>query len=382
MAAWKIEILATAPADASLSGRRRALGELGGALAHRGHRVRVLYPADPPAPASLPEGVVAVPVPVGERDRRARGGELAIGRNASDLLDPMADVVVGVDETAGALWWKERPGGRPALVMVVHDLARERLEARRPPAAGRRLRARVGTWLDRRALGRLEASAFERARLVLVDSERCRRLLASEYGVAQAHLHPLVPGVPDPLDVGSKADARKALRVPMDVPAVAFLGGRDEAPGLPVALDAFRRVRPLFPGARLLVAGSAVPAEPGVMPLGAADPTVEARALRASDLFLFPTGEEGFDPAPILAMRYGVATIVSRHVPLDGAKDGREARIVPAEDGGEYASALAELLADPPMRRSIGEAGRRYADRFTFANMAETFEGLVAPLLR
>ena len=39
---------------------------------------------------------------------------------------------------------------------------------------------------------------------------------------------------------------------------------------------------------------------------------------------------------------------------------------------------FAELFADPSLRRKIGEEGRRFADRFSGAKNAETFEKALA----
>jgi glycosyltransferase involved in cell wall biosynthesis len=129
------------------------------------------------------------------------------------------------------------------------------------------------------------------------------------------------------------------------------------------------------------VVGMGPPAEPGVLALGTVDELTKARVLRASDVFLFPARYEGFGLAPREAMRYGVATVVSRHVPLEGVEPRTAVRIVPTDDPADYASELAELFADPRLRRSVGEAGRLYADRFSYARMADQFERWVAPLL-
>ncbi|HUI38146.1 MAG TPA: glycosyltransferase family 4 protein [Thermoplasmata archaeon] len=380
MAGWRLEFLATAPPDDPTSGLSRVVWELAIALSGRGHTARVLFPGPGTAPSAY-RGVAAVPVPEGPASRRPFGRDIAIGRNASRLLDPRSDVVVGNDEKAGALATPARRHGRPVFVMMVHDVGLHAFDTLRPLEPDRGWRQRLGNWLDRRALRKLESTALRRASVVLVGSELNRRLLEEHYRLRGPRVEILPYGVPDPVDVGPRDDARRTLKVPLDVPVVSFIGRNPERQGLPIALEAFRRVRTFFPGARFLVAGASVPAEPGVMPLGTVDETTKARVLRASDVFLFPTHYEGFGLAPREAMRYGVATIVSRSVPLDGADPKRTTRVVATDEAGDYASELAELLADPPMRRAIGEAGRAYADGFSYARMAERFERIVAPWL-
>lgn len=376
MAGYRIDFLATAPPEDTTSGLSRVVWELAAALVPRGHHVRVMYPyagpVDPPGPY---RGVTRVPVPLVGMRRRPFGRDIAIGENASDLIDRAADVVVGNDEKAGAL--ALRSNG-PAFVYFVHDVSLHTFDTLRPLEPKRGLRQTVGNFLDRRTLKRLEGTALRRARAVVVATELNRKLLAQYYTVPAEKIRAVPYGVPDPLDVGSREAARLALHVPSDVPAVAFVGRTPDRQGLPTALAAFRRVRVFFPGARFLVVGSDAPTEPGVVPLGVADETTKANVLRAADVFLFPARYEGFGLAPREAMRYGVATIVSEHVPMDGATPKEAVRIVSGDDPGEYASDLAELLADPATRRSVGEAGRKYADQFSYAKMAEKVESIFA----
>lgn len=381
MPSWRIDLLATAPPQETSSGLSRVVWDLSAHLVARGHSVRVLYPAPPGSATAMWRGVAAVPIDDRPAGRRPFARDIALGRAASRQIDPSADLVVGNDEKAGALVLPGPGPRRPAFAMIVHDVGLHTFDTLRPLAPPGGLRQKIGDWLDRRALQRLERSAFGSARRIVIGSELNRDLLKRHYGIVGDRIVLIPFGVPDPHPPVGREAARRALKVPLDVPVVSFLGRTPDRQGLPIALDAFRRVRVLFPGARFLVAGSGAASEPGVMALGVVDEVVKNRLLEASDVFLFPARYEGFGLAPREAMQRSVATIVSSHVPLDGIDPKAAVRIVASDDPGDYASVLAELFSDPAMRRAIGAAGRVYAERFSFATMAERFEESMRPLL-
>jgi glycosyltransferase involved in cell wall biosynthesis len=380
MPAWKIDLLATAPSDDPTSGLSRAVWELSSALAARGHRTRVLFPEDHHPHPAEERGTLALPVPLTGTRRRPFGRDIAFGRNASRLLDPEADLVIGNDEKAGAV---TLPSGSRAPVYgyFVHDVALHTFDTLRPLEERRGIRQALGNWVDRRTLLKLEGSAIRSARAIVVASQYNRDLLHKYYRVPADRVHVIPHGVPDPVDVGTREACRRELNVPIDVPTVAFVGRTPDRQGLPTALEAFRRVRVFFPGARFLVVGSPTRSGNGVMGLGVVDEGTKAKVLRAADVFLFPAKYEGFGLAPREAMRYGLATIVSRHVPLESLPEEEACRVVASDDPGDYASDLAELLADPALRREMGGRGRAYADQFSYAKMAERFEQVFSPLV-
>lgn len=383
MTRWTIDFLASAPSTDATSGLSRVVWELSYALAELDHKVRVLYPSDAVQPPPKERGVESVPIPTVGAGRRPFARDILIGKRATGLLDPNADLVVGNDEKAGALGpFPSHRKGRPVFAMFIHDVALHTFDTLRPLEPDRGVRQKVGNWLDRRTLRKLESTALDRAALVLIGSTLNAELLERHYRLPRPKVHHLPLGVPSPLDVGTRAEARQLLHIPPDVPVVAFVGRTPERQGLPMALDAFRRVKVLFPGARMIVVGSAPKSEAGVLPLGVVDEMTKARALRAADIFLFPTKYEGFGLAPREAMRYGLATMVSRHVPLDGIEDRNAIRVVQSDDPGDYASELAELIADPALRRQMGEAAKACGASFSYDRMAERFERIVGPFLK
>ena len=106
--------------------------------------------------------------------------------------------------------------------------------------------------------------------------------------------------------------------------------------------------------------------------------------LETFDVFAFPSRFEGFPLAvleALLARRAVVATDVGSVA--EAVRDGETGLLVPPEDPFALARAIEKLLADEPLRRRLGERGRRLVlERFTETHMAQAFESLYAELLR
>ena len=106
--------------------------------------------------------------------------------------------------------------------------------------------------------------------------------------------------------------------------------------------------------------------------------------LRASDLFVHPSREEGFSNAILEAMAAGlpvVACDVGGNP--EAVVDGETGRLVPPRNAAAFASAVAELLADPEKRKTMGEAGRlRATGRFSLDRMVGEMESLYESLAR
>jgi glycosyltransferase involved in cell wall biosynthesis len=106
--------------------------------------------------------------------------------------------------------------------------------------------------------------------------------------------------------------------------------------------------------------------------------------LRASDLFVHPSREEGFSNAILEAMSAGlpvVACDVGGNPEAIG--EGETGRLVPPRNAAAFASAVAELLADPEKRKAMGEAGKlRATERFSLDRMVGEMEFLYESLKR
>jgi glycosyltransferase involved in cell wall biosynthesis len=83
-------------------------------------------------------------------------------------------------------------------------------------------------------------------------------------------------------------------------------------------------------------------------------------ALTAADVFLMPSEAENAPTMAIEAMACGTAVIGTRNTGFPEIVRPPEAGLlVPLHDVEALAGAIERLLADEPLRRAMGEAGRR-----------------------
>ena len=108
---------------------------------------------------------------------------------------------------------------------------------------------------------------------------------------------------------------------------------------------------------------SQVPDAVGFVPPGELGPYFERAAV-----VVCPSRREGYGVVAREAMAYGrpvVATAVGGLV--DAVEDGVTGILVPPRAANALRTALEKLLADPELRRQLGEAGRKRArERFSW----------------
>ncbi len=104
--------------------------------------------------------------------------------------------------------------------------------------------------------------------------------------------------------------------------------------------------------------------------------------LRAADLFVHPSREEGFSNAILEAMAAGLpVTAFDVGGNPEAVEEGVTGLLAPARDAGALSEAIGTLLADPSLRERMGEAGRRRATDFfsmdrMVAEIASLYESL------
>ncbi len=340
-------------------------------FARAGHSVRVLYPGnggesagpDPSLPAAPFDGGAGPP------------GSLEAARAASRALRPDAEVVVRDPMGFGTIDHARRSGG-PSVLGVVRAAPSLFLGLEPPGPERPGLLGRWGAWSARRAHRRLGRSAVDALDRLYADTPELGARLESEYGVdaarALATSAPVGRGSPPP----SRAEARRALTVPDDVPVIVLLAPspRADAPELAKVREAFVGLRPIFPGVRLVALGVSSFAGPGISTAPRRDGAAFASALLAADLAVLPGPTLGIDPGLVLALRAGVAAVALARGPLP-ADLAAAVRSVPSDDARDLASTLTELLADPGARAELAQAGPPVARRFDPEEVANSLLG-------
>ena len=91
------------------------------------------------------------------------------------------------------------------------------------------------------------------------------------------------------------------------------------------------------------------------------------------DIFVHPSRWEGFGLVFLEAMAAGVPIIATRTSAIpEIVEDGETGLLVPVDDEDALSDALSLLLADPPLRKQMGMAGRRRLDEhFSVQKMVE-----------
>jgi glycosyltransferase involved in cell wall biosynthesis len=189
------------------------------------------------------------------------------------------------------------------------------------------------------------------------------------------------------------AAARAALGLPAGVPLVATFGFLTAPKRLGVALRAFARLRHEMPSALFVLAGEAAPGGgldellasglgEGVRRLGRLGRAEFLTAMRAVDVAVnlrYPTaGETSGTLMRLLGL--GKAVIVTDEGPFAEIPDGCCAKVAPDEAEEELlAAVLGRLVADPELRREMGDNARRHmAAHHTLAGSARAYADLLA----
>jgi len=225
-----------------------------------------------------------------------------------------------------------------------------------------------------------------RARLVIANSESTRRDLVRYYGVEDARIRVILPGVDDafrPLG-GDVVPPRlaQAWSLPGG-PYFLFVGKLSRRRNVPMLLDAFaqlRRVRRV--PHLLLIAGPdylgvnapRLIAERGLEGAAFYIPFAERQDLvelySAATAFVLPTLHEGFSFTILEALACGAPVITFDHPPLNegGVRQATVALEQPAAPA--LFEAMGEMIDRPSRREELRRAGLACAARFSWKQVA------------
>ncbi|HEX6750539.1 MAG TPA: glycosyltransferase [Longimicrobium sp.] len=252
-----------------------------------------------------------------------------------------------------------------------------------------RIVARVGLETDtpRSAKYRLALPRWVDA--VVVNARRQRSAFADLPGFDVDRVVVIHNGVEPPVSRAPRGSVRAALGIPNDahvVGAMARLARQKR-------LDRLLRAVSKLPGVHCVLAGDgeergaieSLAAQLGIADrvhlLGHRDDTAEV--LDALDVFVVSSDREGLSNAMLEALACGVPVVSTRVSGADDALEPLADGTAPGEIAGfsedEIAAALRRLLADPELRRTMGDAGRRRAmERFSMDVMLERWEAVLA----
>lgn len=183
----------------------------------------------------------------------------------------------------------------------------------------------------------------------------------------------------------ARANARRLLDLPDDVPVVGTVGNLTAKKDHATLLDAFDAVRAQRPAARLVIVGTG-PLEEAlrqqVRQAGLADAVLFTGSrddvfdlLPGFDVFALSSRFEGLPIALLEAMASGVAPVATRvgGIP-EVVSDGHDGLLVEPGDAGALATGLVKLLGDHDLRQRLATAARARAADFDLAKAVRTIE--------
>ncbi len=241
------------------------------------------------------------------------------------------------------------------------------------------------TWGEGRA-GRLARALFASRNLWLRDAEAfvaMSRAIGDEMlaaGVPPGRVFVLPHAVDTdrfrPAEPAERAALRARLGLPRGVLA-AWTGRLLRGKGLETLLEALARLAADVPDLRLVLVGSGEGQALSIeddLKRRAAESDLAGRvafagrlervedALRASDLFAFPSLFEGLGISLVEAAACGLPAVASRTGGIvDVVEDGRSGLLVPPADAAALAEGLRALATDADRRRAMGREARRVA---------------------
>jgi len=351
-------------------GVQNHVADLAKALLARGHEVSVLAPAaaDSELPHFVQQSGRAVGVPFNGSVARLQFGPVAYARVRRWIQENEFDVLHLHEPVV------------PSLSMIALKVADGPIVATFHMST-----EKSWTMLGfRPVLGPL----FEKITAKIAVSELARR-------VQVEHLGGNAVEIPNGVDVPFYASAEPLPGYPRAGGTVAFVGRfTEQRKGMPVLLDALRRLAPELPGLRLLVVGGGegeqlmAAAGPELAAridlLGQVDDATKARALRSVDVYCAPNlGGESFGMILTEAMAAGTPVLASA---LDSFRrvldDGKAGVLAPIGDAAALATELRELLGNPARRAELTAAGnarvRQYDWSTVGAQVLRVYEAAVA----
>lgn len=216
------------------------------------------------------------------------------------------------------------------------------------------------------------------------------------YGVAPALMHILPTGLPaDIYERGDGAAFRRSHDIAAERPVALFVGRAAHEKNIGFLLEAMRSVRLKAPDALLLIAGEGPAAEDlrrRARQLGIAEqvrflgymargkPLADCYA--AADVFAFASRTETQGLVLLEAMAQGLPVLALAEMGTRDILDGCPGAVIGNDSVEGFAGQLADLLADRPRCRELGEAALAWAHRWQGPALAQRLAELYSGLPR
>ncbi len=231
----------------------------------------------------------------------------------------------------------------------------------------------------------------ERAAALVALSPHIRSEL-ERAGMPSSRIHEIPNGVPIP-PLGDEIDrmaCRQRLGLKTSAPMAVFVGRISPEKGVEDLLAAWNRVETELPAAQLVIVGCG-PQETELRARSAKHPNIiwvgasqeQDRYLRAADLFVLPSHEEGMSISLLEAMAASLP-IVATDIPGNRSliESGRHGLLVPPKRPDQLAKSMLLQLQAKSIAAAMGRAARdRVEEEFSITRMAkrhvELFQSLV-----
>lgn len=222
----------------------------------------------------------------------------------------------------------------------------------------------------------LERRLYARCDRIAVGGSHVARALAQNYDI----------GPDKAVVVGMGANVDRADGPVDDRPEryaagrIVFVGIDWERKGGPELVEAFTRLAPRHPGARLVIAGCNPAVDhPAIEVLGRVSHDRVGELMGAASIFCMPSHAEPFGIATVEAARLGLPTVGTTTGGFpDTVRDGETGFLVPPGDVDALEVALDRLLSDPDHCRAMGREAATWArERFAWANVSHRLADVV-----
>jgi glycosyltransferase involved in cell wall biosynthesis len=178
-------------------------------------------------------------------------------------------------------------------------------------------------------------------------------------------------------------------------PRFAYLGRLKRYKGVHLVIRAFAKLRPRFPTATLDIAGAgnyrgalerltrSLDLGDSVRFLGRVSEEEKLALLRRSWALTFASPKEGWGITNLEAAACGTPVVASNSPGIrESVVDGRTGFLVPHGDVNAMADGLARFAGDPELVRTMGAAGRMFAESYTWDRAASETEAHLAGVLQ